>query len=139
MVLLGLTKRHFEPLSEAPFKWLTDKAVFLLALASGKRRSEIHAWTHFSVSSRKNWSEVTVSPSPAFLAKNQFASDGPDSIKPVLIPALTPMLDSSLVEDTSLCPVRALKVYLDKTKSMRKAAILSGSNRPFTLAISFQI
>ena len=34
------------------------------------------------------------------------------------------MLDSSLVEDKSLCPVRALKVYLDKTKSMRKGKAL---------------
>ena len=124
LVLLGLTKPPFEPLSEAPLKWLTYKTVFLLALASGKRRSEIHAWTHSSVSSRRNWSEVTVSPSPAFLAKNQLASDGPDSIKPVVIPALTTMLDSSLVEDKSLCPVRALKVYLDKTKSMRKGKAL---------------
>ena len=124
LVLLGLTKSPFEPLSEAPLKWLTYKTVFLLALASGKRRSEIHAWTHSSVSSRRNWSEVTVSPSPAFLAKNQLASDGPDSIKPVVIPALTTMLDSSLVEDKSLCPVRALKVYLDKTKSVRKGKAL---------------
>ena len=122
LVLLGLTKPSFEPLSEAPLKWLTYKTVFLLALASGKRRSEIHAWTHSSVSSRRNWSEVTVS--PAFLAKNQLASDGPDSIKPVVIPALTTMLDSSLVEDKSLCPVRALKVYLQKTKSMRKGKAL---------------
>ena len=49
LVLLGLTKPPFEPLSEAPLKWLTYKTVFLLALASGKRRSEIHAWTHSSV------------------------------------------------------------------------------------------
>ena len=124
LVLLGLTKPPFEPLSEAPLKWLTYKTVFLLALASGKRRSEIHAWTHSSVSSRRNWSEVTVSPSPAFLAKNQLTSDGPDSIKPVVIPALTTVLDSSLVEDESLCPIRALKVYLDKTKSMRKGKAL---------------
>ena len=124
LVLLGLTKPPFEPLSEAPLKWLTYKTVFLLALASGKRRSEIHAWTYSSVSSRRNWSEVTVSPSPAFLAKNQLASDGPDSIKPVVIPTLTTMLDSSLVEDKSLCPVRALKVYLEKTKSMRKGKAL---------------
>ena len=103
---------------------LTVLVLTMLALASGKRRSEIHAWTHSSVSSRRNWSEVTVSPSPAFLAKNQLASDGPDSIKPVVIPALTTMLDSSLVEDKSLCPVRALKVYLEKTKSMRKGKAL---------------
>ena len=123
LVLLGLTKPPFEPLSEAPLKWLTYKTVSLLALASGKR-SEIHAWTPSSVSSRRNWSEATVSPSPAFLAKNQLASDGPDSIKPVVIQALTTMLDSSLVEDKSLCPVRAFKVYLDRTKSMREGKAL---------------
>ena len=63
LVLLGLTEPHFEPSSEAPLKWLTYKTVFLLALTSGKRRSEIHAWTHSSVSSRRNWSEVTFSSS----------------------------------------------------------------------------
>ena len=34
------------------------------------------------------------------------------------------MLDSSLVEDKSLCPVRGLKVYLEKTKFMRKGKAL---------------
>ena len=119
-----MTKLPFEPLSEAPLKWLTYKTVFLLALALGKRRSEIHAWTHSSVSSKRNWSEVTVYPSPAFLAKNQLPSDGPDSIKPVVIPALTTMLYSSLVENKSLCPVSALKVYIHKTKPMRKGKAL---------------
>ena len=97
LVLLGLTKPPFEPLSEAPLKWLTYKTVYLLALASGKRRSERYTWTHSSVSSRSNWS---------------------------VIPALTTMLDSSLVEDKSLYPIRALNVYLDKTKSMRKGKAL---------------
>ena len=120
LVLLSLTKEPFEPIEKASLKLLTFKTVFLLALASGKRRSEIHAWTYSSVSSRNNWSEVTVSPSPAFLAKNQMASDGPDSIKPVVIPALTNILDPSLVEDSYLCPVRALRSYLSRTKSSRK-------------------
>ena len=34
------------------------------------------------------------------------------------------MLASSLVEDKSICPVRALKVYLDNTKSMRQGKVL---------------
>ena len=34
------------------------------------------------------------------------------------------MLDSLLVEDKSLCPARALKAYLNKTKSMRKGKAL---------------
>ena len=43
LVLLGLTKPPFELLSEAPLKWLIYKTVYLLALASVKRRSKIHA------------------------------------------------------------------------------------------------
>ena len=49
LVLLVLTKPPFEPLSEAPLKWLTYMRVFLLLLASGKRRSEIHGLTLLSL------------------------------------------------------------------------------------------
>ena len=44
LVLYQLTKAPFEPIKEASLKHLTFKTVFLLALGSGKRRSEIHAW-----------------------------------------------------------------------------------------------
>ena len=66
LVLLALTKAPFEPLDKADMKWLTYKTVFLLSLASGKRRSENHAGTFSLVSSRRNWPEVTLAPSPAF-------------------------------------------------------------------------
>ena len=120
LVLLALTREPFEPLATADLKYLTFKTVFLLALASGKRRSEIHAWLHSSVFFDSNESRVTVSPSPAFLAKNQLASEGPGSVKQVVIPALSPILDPELTEDLSLCPVRCLKIYLDRTKDLRK-------------------
>ena len=42
LVLHQLTKAPFEPLKESSLKHLTCKTVFLLALGSGKRRSEIH-------------------------------------------------------------------------------------------------
>ena len=38
----------------------------------------------------------------------------------VVIPALAPTVDKSLSEDKSLCPVRALRYYLDRTKDLRK-------------------
>ena len=120
LVLLALTRAPFEPLGKADLKILTFKTVFLLALASGKRRSEIHAWTFDSFSRKRDWSEVTFSPSTAFIAKNQLASEGPLAIQPVVIPALKPTLDPSLVQDKSLCPVRSLRYYLDKTKDLRK-------------------
>ena len=44
VVLNELTKAPFEPMKDTDLEHLTSKTAFLLALASGKRRSEIHAW-----------------------------------------------------------------------------------------------
>ena len=43
-VLTELTKAPFGPMKDADLKHLTLKTAFLLALASGKCRSKIHAW-----------------------------------------------------------------------------------------------
>ena len=117
VVLHQLTKAPFEPLRKASLKHLTFKTVFLLALGSGKRRSEIHAWLYKNIRHQENWSQVSIYPSPSFLSKNQLARDGPASVAPVVIPALAPTLDKSL------CPVRALRYYLDRTKDLRKGRL----------------
>ena len=119
LVLHQLTKAPFEPLRKASLKHLTFKTVFLLALASGKRRSEIHAWLNKNIRHQADWSKVSLYPSPSFLAKNHLAKEGPECVAPVVIPALAPTLDKSLKEDRSLCPVRALCYYLDKTQDLR--------------------
>ena len=46
--------------------------------------------------------------------------EGPDSMARVVIPALAPTLDKSLKGDSSVCPVRALHYYLDRTKNLRQ-------------------
>ena len=120
LVLHQLTKAPFEPLKEASLKHLTFKTVFLLALGSGKRRSEIHAWLHKNIRHQSDWSKVSLYPSPSFLSKNQLAKEGPDSVAPVVSPALAPSLDKSLKGDRSLCPVRALRYYLDRTADLRQ-------------------
>ena len=119
LVLHQLTKAPFEPLRKASLKHLTFKTVFLLALASGKRRSEIHAWLNKNIRHQADWSKVSLYPSPSFLAKNHLAKEGPECVAPVVIPALAPTLDKSLKEDRSLCPVQALRYYLDKTQDLR--------------------
>ena len=59
----------------------------------------------------------------------------------MVIPALKPTLDPSLVQDKSLCPVRALRYYLDKTKDLRKGkkllfvAIKEGYSKDISKAI----
>ena len=104
---------------KASLKHLTFKTVFQLALGSGKRRSQIHVWLYRNIRHQENWSQVSLYPSPSFLSKNQLARDGPAAVAPVVIPALAPSLDKSLKDDKSLCPVRALRYYLDRTKDLR--------------------
>ena len=99
VVLHQLTKAPFEPLQEASYKHLTFKTVFLLALGSGKRRSEIHAWQHKNIRHQTDWSKVSLYPSPSFLSKNKLPKEGPGSVAPVVIPALAPTLDKSLKSD----------------------------------------
>ena len=120
LVLHQPTKAPFEPIKEASLKYLTFKAVFLLALGSGKHRSEIHAWQHRNIRHQSDWSKVSLYPSPSFLSKNQLAKEGPDCVAPVVIPALAQTLDRSLKSDRSLCPVRALRYYLDRTSDIRQ-------------------
>ena len=137
-MLHQLTKPPFEPLQKASLKHLTFKTVFLLVLGSGKHRSEIHAWVNRNIRHQSDWSKVSLSPSPCFLSKNQLAREGPESVAPVVIPALAPTLDSSLKEDRSLCPVRALPYYLDKTKNLRdkKELVFVSFKKNFTKDIS---
>ena len=120
LVLHQLTKAPFEPIKEASLKQLTFKTVFLLAVGSGKRRSEIHAWQNRNIRHQSDWSKVSLYLSPSFLSKNQLAKEGPDSVAPVVIPALAPTLDRSLKSDRSLCAVRALRYYLDRTSDIRQ-------------------
>ena len=125
LVLQQLTKAPFEPMRKASLKHLTFKTVFLLALGSGKRRSEIHAWLYKNIRHQENWSQVSLYPSPSFLSKNQLARDGSASVASVVIPALAPSLDRSLRDDKSLCPVQALRYYLDRAKDLRRGKNLA--------------
>ena len=97
----------------------TLKTAFLLALASGKRRSEIHAWVANKVSNLGQWEKVSLFPSSDFIAKNQLPREGSQSVSPVTIPALTSIVDRQFKEDRTLCLVRALRFYLDRTKDLR--------------------
>ena len=114
-VLAALSSPPFEPAEEVDLRFLYYKCCFLLALASGRRRSEIHA---FSVSDsclrlNRNKSSVTLLTDPRFLGKNQI----PDRVaEPVIIPALPEDASSRLS-----CSIRILSIYLDRTKNYRPA------------------
>ena len=61
VVLNELTKAPFEPMKDTDLKHLTLKTASLLALASGKRRSEIHAWVANKVSNLGQWERLPCS------------------------------------------------------------------------------
>ena len=63
VVLNELTKAPFEPMKDTDLKHLTLKTAFLLALASGKHRIEIHAWVANKVSNLGQWEKVALFPS----------------------------------------------------------------------------
>ena len=117
VVLNELTKAPF--MKDTDLKHLTLKTAFLLALASGKRRSEIHACVANKVSNLGQWKKIALFLSSDFIAKNQLAREGSQSVSLVTIPALTTIVDKQFKEDRTLCPVRALRYYLDRTKDLR--------------------
>ena len=138
VVLNELTKAPIEPMKDTDLKHLTLKTAFLLALASGKRRSEIHAWVANKVSNLGQWEKVTLFPSSDFIVKNQLAREGSQSVSPVTIPALTTIVDRQFKEDRTLCPVRALRYYLDRTKDLRGALFYIYLNSKFLGFRKFQ-
>ena len=58
-------------------------------------------------------------PSSDFIDKNQLAREGSQSSSPMTFPALTTIVDRQFKEDRTLCPVQALRYYLDRTKDLR--------------------
>ena len=102
VVVNELTKALFEPMKDTDLKHLTLKTAFLLPLASGKCRSEIHAWVANKVSNLVKWEKVALFPSSDFIAKNQLAREGSQSVSPVTIPALTTIVDRQFKEDRTL-------------------------------------
>ena len=62
-------------------------------------------------------SAVHISTILGFLRKNQRPSD---PHKTLVIPALRPLLSPELKRDISLCPVRALFNYLERTREFRR-------------------
>ena len=106
-------------MKDTDLKHLTLKTAFLLALASGKRHSKIHAWVANKLSNLGQWEKVALFPSSDFIAKYQLARKSSQSVSPVTITALTTIVDRQFKEDRTLCPVRALRYYLDRTKDLR--------------------
>ena len=108
LVLSALKLPPFEAATEVDLKFVSYKCCFLLALASGRRRSEIHALSVSDSCLRFNRDQPAVTLLTSFLGKNQIPCK---SSEPIFIPALPSDSSSDL-----LCPIRILKIYLDRTR-----------------------
>lgn len=116
-VLESLRLPPYEPIESCDLKSLSCKTAFLVALASGRRCSEIHALKNSSFAREPDGS-ISLRFIPEFIAKNQPA--GLPS-PPIFIKPLEPLLCDD-DEDRTLCPVRALKTYKERTKFLRSPA-----------------
>ena len=90
LVLQSLLKPPFEPtrIAKCELKFLTLKTVFLVALASGRRRSELHALCFDSHHFRQNQDQsmVTLYTDLDFVAKNQALDAVAEPIKSTVTP-----------------------------------------------------
>ena len=102
LVLQSLTNQSYEPIREAEERFLAQKTLFMTALASAKRVGELHA---------TDW-KVSFSFVPGFEAKTQDQSSFDPRFENFTVPALPK--SSSSPNGRLLCPVRAVKRYLDR-------------------------
>ena len=115
-VLSSLSKAPFEPLGSATILHLTIKVVFLMAVATSRRRSELHSLSLEPGHIRWEPGGVRLVPMAGFLAKNQSGSFSPPDI---FVPDIKSF--SSVPSDKLWCPVRALKWYINRTKDLRSS------------------
>ena len=116
LVLQSLTGAPYEPLRMCEERFLAQKTLFLLALASAKRIGELHALS-YRVSHTRDWGEVSFAFVTGFVAKTQ----DPSSLAPRFEGFTVPALPNARKNRNGrlLCPVRAVTVYLDRTASHR--------------------
>ena len=116
LVLQSLTGAPYEPLRTCEECFLAQKTLFLLALASAKRIGELHVLS-YRVSHTRDWGEVSFAFVTGFVAKTQ----DPSSLAPRFEGFTVPALPNARKNRNGrlLCPVRAVKVYLDRTASHR--------------------
>ena len=108
VVLEYLNSDEFEPLPAAELKKISQKAAFLLTLATAARVSEIHALSAAPdfLTFNQNGS-VTLLPNATFIAKNRLPDIAP---QPVTVLPCSEALN---------CPIRALRCYLNATQEVR--------------------
>ncbi len=125
VVLEGLVTAPFEPLESAPERILTLKFTLLLALTSLKRVGDLQALSvsDMCMDFAPGLVKVTLWPRPGYIPKVLSTSSHSQVV--TLHSFHPPPFASSEDEKLHmLCPVRALKLYVDHSKVWRKSSQL---------------
>ena len=116
LVLQSLTGAPYEPLRTCDERFLAQKTLFILALASAKRIGEFHSLS-YRVSHSRNWGEVSLYFVLGFMAKIQDPSSLTPRFEGFTVLALSNARNNC--DGRLLCPVRAARRYLDHTAAHR--------------------
>ena len=112
-----MAQAPYEPLDQAHFAQLTHKTAFLTLLATGCRRSELHAADRSRIQIGPNWDWVTLLPTPNFRAKFQARAPDADRDRHWRVRSLP---EDCPHRDKLNCPVRALKLYIQASDNRRR-------------------
>ncbi len=125
VVLEGLVTAPFEPLESAPEQILTLKVTLLLALTSLKRVGDLQALSvsELCMDFAPGLVKVTLRPRPGYIP-NVLSTSFRSQVVTLHSFHPPPFASSEDEKLHMLCPVRALKLYVDRFKVWRKSSQL---------------
>ena len=119
LVLRALGEYPFEPFHSATLELWTKKVVFLLAVTSAARVSELQALDIRPELTKVRDNSAILRLNPAFMCK---VPSEANLNREIVLQAFYPDFDTESEDQVfcnSLCPVRALRIYLEKTSRLR--------------------
>ncbi|XDV42419.1 hypothetical protein PO909_011085 [Leuciscus waleckii] len=119
-VLQGLSQAPFEPIEEVPEKFLTLKALFLLAISSLKRIGDLQALSvaPSCLEFAPGMVKAFLHPRPGYIPKVPT-----NVVRPLVLQAFCPPPFQNADQEANnlLCPVRALDAYVHRAALWRKS------------------
>ena len=121
LVLEALRHPPYEPLGQSELKWASAKLAFLLAMASAKRVGELHALSVSTACMRWNsdGTGVALWPNPSFLSKTWASGHSNQVLQLAAYDPSGPQ--GNAVSAELVCPVRALRHYIQATEEFRRS------------------
>ncbi|XDV38776.1 hypothetical protein PO909_008118 [Leuciscus waleckii] len=120
VALQGLSLAPFEPIEEVPEKFLTLKALFLLAISSLKRIGDLQALSvaPSCLEFAPGMVKAFLHPRPGYIPKVPT-----NVVRPVVLQAFCPPPFQNADQEANnlLCPVRALDAYVHRAALWRKS------------------